>query len=142
MLSNWNSICLLQRGSLAELEALNMEMHRAELFEDALLHSLSTIQAAKTQFHVLTARNSTRTVLVSQIGLCEVLLGEIRAIRCSLEERMRSRDIIRRRSVIAKRSDGSRHLAVSQVNLASPSKGSRRPPAVSIISVRDHNASQ
>jgi hypothetical protein len=95
-----------------------MEIHRA----DALLHSLSTIQAAKTQFHLLTASNLTPTEVVSQIRLCDVLLREIRAIRCSLEGRMRCRGMIRRRSVVAKRNRSSRHLAVY---LANPSKQRR-----------------
>jgi hypothetical protein len=95
-----------------------MEIHRAEPFNNALLHSLSTIQAAKTQFHLLTASSLTPTVLVSQIRLCDVLLGEIRAISCSLETRMRSRGTIRRHSVVARRNRGSRHLAVLQDNPA------------------------
>jgi hypothetical protein len=109
---------------LAGLEAYT-EMHRAKLFNNALLHSLSTIQAAKTQFHLLTAGSSTPTVLVLQIGLCEVLLWEIRAIRCSLEERMRCRGVIRRRSVVARRNRSSRHVAVSQVNPPNRSKQRR-----------------
>jgi len=95
-----------------------MEIHRAEPFNNALLHSLSTIQAAKTQFHLLTASSLTPTVLVSQIRLCDVLLGEIRAISCSLETRMRSRGTIRRHSVVARRNRGSRHLAALQDNPA------------------------
>src|SRR5258707_15702889 len=72
------------------VRGLNMEIDRAEPFNNALLHSLSTIQAAKTQFHLLTASGLTPALLVSQIRLCDVLLGEIRAISCSLERRMRS----------------------------------------------------
>ena len=79
-----------------------MEIHRTELFDNALLHSLSTIQAAKTQFHLSTASSLTPTGLVSQIRLCDVLLGEIRTISCSLERRMRYRGMIRRRSVVAR----------------------------------------
>jgi hypothetical protein len=96
-----------------------MEIHRAELFNNALLNSLSTIQAAKTQFHLLTASSLTPTVLISQITLCDVLLGEIRAIRCNLEGegegRMRCRGMIRRRFVVAARNRSSRHprLAMS-----------------------------
>ncbi len=79
-----------------------MDIHRAELFDNTLLHSLSTIQAAKTQFHLLTASSLTPTGLVSQIRLCDVLLGEIRTISSSLERRMRCRGMIRRRSVVAR----------------------------------------
>ena len=88
-----------------------MEIHRAEQFNNALLHSLSTIQAAKTQFHLFTASSPTSTVLVSQIRLCDVLLGEIGAISCSLQRRMRYRRMIRRCSV-ARGGRGSRHLPV------------------------------
>ena len=89
-----------------------MEIHRAELFNNALLRSLSTIQTAKTQFHLLTAHSLTPTILISQIRLCDVLLGEIRAISCSLERRMNSRGMISRRSAVARRNRGNRHLAV------------------------------
>jgi hypothetical protein len=102
-----------------------METHRAELFNNALLHSLRTIQAAKTKFHLLTASSLTPTVLVSQIRLCDVLLGEVRAIRYSLEGRMRSRGMIRRRSVVTRRNRSSRYLAVPQGNLANRSKQRR-----------------
>ncbi len=66
-----------------------MEIHRAGIFNNKLLHSLSTIQAAKTHLRLLTTSSSAPTVLVSQINLCDVLLGEIRAIRSSLEGRLR-----------------------------------------------------
>jgi hypothetical protein len=53
-----------------------MDIHQARLPSDnALLHSLSTIQAARTQLHLLTASNSTPTALVSQVRLCDVLPG-------------------------------------------------------------------
>jgi hypothetical protein len=93
-----------------------MEIHRAELFTNALFHSLSTIQAAKTRFHLLTASNSTPTVLVSQIRLCDVLLGEIQAIQSRLEGRMGRRDSVRRRSVVARRNRNSKRLTVRQAN--------------------------
>jgi hypothetical protein len=97
----------------------------AEVFNDALLHSLSTMQAAKTQFHLLTARSLTPTELVSQIRLCDVLLGEIRTISCSLEGRMRCRGTIGRRSVVARRNRSSRHLAAPQGSPANRSKHTR-----------------
>jgi hypothetical protein len=99
-----------------------MEIHRAD---NALLHSLSAIQSAKTQFHLLTASNLTPTILVSQIRLCDVLLREIRSIRYSLEGRMRCRGMIRRRFVVARRNRSSRHLAVPQGNPANRSKQRR-----------------
>jgi hypothetical protein len=102
-----------------------MEIYRAKVFNNALLQSLSTIQAAKTQFHLLTASSLTPTVLVSQIRLCEVLLGEIRTISCSLERRMACRGTARRRSVVARRNRGSRHLAAPQGNPANRSKQTR-----------------
>lgn len=102
-----------------------MEIHRAELFNNALLHSLSTIEAAKRQFHLLTASNLTPTVLVSQIRLCDILLGEIRAIRCNLEGRMRYRGVVRLHSAVARRNRSSRHLAAQQGNPANRSKQRR-----------------
>jgi hypothetical protein len=102
-----------------------MEIHRAEPFNNALLHSLGAIQAAKTKFHLLTASSSTPTVLVSQIRLCDVLLGEIRAISCSLETRIRSGGTIRRRFVVARRNRGGRHLVVRQDNPANRSNQRR-----------------
>jgi hypothetical protein len=102
-----------------------MEIHRVEPFDDALLNSLSTIQAAKTQFHLLTASSLTAALLVSQIRLCDVLLGEIRAISCSLERLMRRPSMIRRRSVVARRNRSGRHLAVPQGNAPNRSKQQR-----------------
>src|SRR5438552_16661836 len=102
-----------------------MEIHRAEQFNNALLHSLSTIQAAKTQFHLVAASSLTPAVLVSQIRLCDVLLGEIRAISCSLERRMRYRGMIRQCSVVARRRGGSRRLPGVQGNLANRSRETR-----------------
>ena len=102
-----------------------MEIHRAEPFDNALLHSLSTIQAAKTQFHLLTANSLTPALLVSQIRLCDVLLGEIRAISCSLGMRMKSPGMICQRSVVARRNRSARHLAVPQGNPANHSKRRR-----------------
>ena len=98
-----------------------MEIHQAKLVNNALLHSLSTIQAAKIRLHLLTAGTSTPTVLVSQIRLCGVLLREIRVIRSSLERRMRCQGMIRRRSVVARRIRYSRHLAVPRGNPANRS---------------------
>jgi hypothetical protein len=105
--------------------ALNMEIHQAEPFSNALLHSLSTIQAAKIQFHLLTASSLTPALLVSQIRLCDVLLEEIRAISCSLERRMMCPGITRRHSVVARRNRSGRHLAVPQGNPANRSKQRR-----------------
>jgi hypothetical protein len=102
-----------------------MEIHRAELSNNALLDSLSTIQAAKTQFDLSTASSLTPAFLVSQIKLCDILLGEIRAISCSLEMRMRCRGVIRRRSVVDRRNRSGRHLAIPQGNQANRSKQRR-----------------
>jgi len=99
-----------------------MKIYQAKLSNNALLHSLSTIQAAKTQLHLLTASSSTPTALVSQIRLCDVLLKEIRAIRSSLEGRMRCRRMVHRRSVVARRIRSGRHLAVLQGNPANRSR--------------------
>jgi hypothetical protein len=77
------------------------EIH--QVFNKKLRHSLSTIQTAKTRLRLLAMTNSTPTALVSQIGLCDVLLGEIRAIRLSLEGRLEHRGMVRRSSGAAKR---------------------------------------
>jgi hypothetical protein len=102
-----------------------MEIYRAELFNNALFHSLSTIQAAKTRLHLLTTSNSTPTVLISQIRLCDVLLGEIRAIHSRLEGRIGRRSSVRRRSVVAKRNRSSKRLTVAQGNPANRSRQRR-----------------
>ena len=102
-----------------------MEIHRVDLFNNALQHSLTTIQAAKTQLHLLTASGVTPTVLVSKIRLCDVLLGEIRAIRRGLEGPMRCRGMIRRRSAVARRNRSSRRLAFPRGNAATRSRQRR-----------------
>ena len=102
-----------------------MEIHRAGVSNNALLHSLSTIRAAKTKFHLLTASSSTPTVLVSQIRLCDILLGEIRTISCGLERRMRYRATIPRRPVVARRNRSIRQQAAPQGNPANRSKQAR-----------------
>jgi hypothetical protein len=89
-----------------------VESHRAGLFNNAVLHSLRTIRAAKTRFHSLTLSSSKPAALVSQIELCDVLLNEIRAISCNFEKRMSGRSAITRRSVVARRNLGNMHLAV------------------------------
>lgn len=99
-----------------------MKSHRAKLFNNGLLRSLSTIQAAKIKFHLLTASTLTPTVLVSQIRLCDVLLGEIRAISSSLERRMSPRGMICQHSMVARRNRSSRHLADPQRNPANRSR--------------------
>ena len=95
---------------------------RAGLFNNALLHSLRTIRAAKTRFHSLTSSSTTQAALVSQIELCDVLLEEIRAISRSFEKRMSGRGVITRRSVVARRNPGNRHLAVPQPKPTNRSK--------------------
>src|SRR5258707_7051950 len=107
------------------VRGLNMEIDRAEPFNNTLLHSLSTIQAAKTQFHLLTAGSLTPALLVAQIRLCDVLLGEIRAISCSLERRMKSPGTRCRRSVVARRNRSGRDLAGPPSNPANHSERQR-----------------
>jgi hypothetical protein len=85
---------------------MNMEIHRAGLFNTKLLHSLSTVQAAQAHLRLLTTSNSIPSVLVSQIGLCDVLLEEIRAIRSTLERSLRLQESDRPCAVAIKRSRG------------------------------------
>jgi len=49
-------------------------------------------------------------------------LGEIRAISCSLERRMKYRGMMRRRSLVAKRGRDSRRLPTLQGNPENRSK--------------------
>jgi hypothetical protein len=91
-----------------------MEVRRAGIFNNKLLHSLNTIQAAKTQLRLLMTSNSTPTVLVSQIDLCDILLGEIRTIRLSLEGRLAHRKSVRRSAGAAKRNRSHGHPIVQQ----------------------------
>jgi hypothetical protein len=99
-----------------------MDVHLAGLpSDDALLLSLRTIQRAKTQLHLSTASDPTPTALASRIRLCDVLLGEIRAIRTGLEDRMRCRGMIHRRSVGAKRIRSTRHPSIPHGNPANRS---------------------
>src|ERR1700738_1199938 len=94
-----------------------MDIYQARLPSDhELLHSLSTIQAARTHLHLLTASNSTPTALVLEIRLCDVLSGEIRAIHCSLAGRVRCRGVIR--SSVVAGPIRSRHAAIPQGNSA------------------------
>jgi acetolactate synthase regulatory subunit len=91
-----------------------MEIHRAGIFNNKLLHSLSTIQAAKAHLRLLTTSNSTPAVLVSQIGLCDVLLVEIHAIRSSLEGRLRRQAQDGEDAVAAKRNRSPGRSVVQQ----------------------------
>jgi hypothetical protein len=102
-----------------------MEIYRTKRFNDKLRHSLSTIQLAKTRLHSLTACNSTTTVLASQIRLCDILLGEIRAIRSSLEGRMGCCGSVRRRSFVARPIRSSKRSIVPRRNLANRSRQGR-----------------
>jgi hypothetical protein len=99
-----------------------VESYRGGLFKYGLSNSLKKIRAAKSRFHLLTARSSTQAVLASRIELCDILLEEIRSISCSLEKRMGSRSVMSRRSKATRRTLGSRHLIVSQRDRSNRSK--------------------
>jgi hypothetical protein len=98
-----------------------VESHQTRLFDHALQHSLRRIQAAQARFRLLTSSPTTQAVLASQIEICDVLLDEIRAVSCSLERRMSSRGMIRRRSAVARRNRG-RRLGATRSKPANPSK--------------------
>lgn len=89
-------------------------LNSAGLFNHALSKSLKKIRAAKSRFHLLTARGSTQAVLASQIELCDVLLEEIRSISCSLEKRMDKCGVTNRRSAATRRNRGNRYRMVPQ----------------------------
>ena len=92
-----------------------MEFHCGdELNNNTVLRSLSAIKAANMQFHLLAAGNPTPTALVTQIRLCDILLGEIRMIGASLAMRVRCRSQVSQHSIFVRRHRGSRYIGVSQ----------------------------
>jgi hypothetical protein len=91
-----------------------VESYRVDLFDHALSNSLETIRAAKSRYHFLAARVSTKAVLASQIELCDVLLEEIQSISSGFEKRMSSRSVIGRRSEVTRRSRGATHMVPSR----------------------------
>ena len=105
-----------------------MESYRGGLFDHGLSNSLKTIRAARSRFHLLTARSSTQAILASQIELCDVLLDEIRLISGSLEKRMMSRSVMSRCSEPAKRTAGNWHMTVPQRDR--PKRSKRRQLAL------------
>jgi hypothetical protein len=125
--SNWNALLGItfaypSKAEFVLVGGIIMEVHQAGIFNNQLLHSLGAIQAAKTQLRVLTTGNSTPTVLVSQIGLCEILLGEIRSIRSLLERRLGHQRSVRRSAIAAKRNRSDARPIVQQRNLVSRSR--------------------
>jgi hypothetical protein len=98
---------------------------RAELLNNTLMHSLSTIQAAKTKFNLFTPGRLTSKELVSRIKICDVLLGEIRAISSDLESRMRVRGATGRYSLGDRRDYGNGHAAILQGKAANRSRQRR-----------------
>ena len=109
-------------SSVKNLVEASVESYRGGLFNHGLSNSLKTIRAAKSRFHLLTARNSTQAVLASQIELCDILLEEIRSISCSLEKRIGSRSVTGCPSEPARRTRSSRHLMVAQRDRSNRSK--------------------
>lgn len=105
-----------------------MESYRGGLLHHGLSNSLKKIRAAKSRFHLLTARSPTQAVLASQIELCDILLEEIRSISCSLEKRMGSRGVTSCRSEPARRIRSNRHLIVPQRDR--PNRSKRRKSAL------------
>jgi len=104
-----------------------VESYRGGPLNDGLSNSLKAIRAAKSRFHLLTARSSTKAVLASQIELCDILLEEIRSISCSLEKRMSSCSVMSRRSEATRRARSSRHPIAPQRDRASRLKRGKTP---------------
>jgi hypothetical protein len=98
-----------------------VEIQQVELF-NTLMHSLNTIQSAKTQFHVLTANSLTPTALASQIELCDVLLVEIQSISSSLGRRIRRGDATGGLGMAVTQEAGSGYLAIRHDSSASRPK--------------------
>jgi hypothetical protein len=113
-----------------------VESYRGALFNDGLSNSLKTIRAAKSQFHLLTARSSTQAALTSQIELCDILLEEIRWISRSLEKRKGNRGVTSGRSEPARRTRSSRQLIIPQ--RGPPNRSKRGKPA---LTPREHKPS-
>jgi hypothetical protein len=90
---------------------MNIEFYGAEKSnENMLLGALRAIKAARKELHLQTVRGPTRAALVSQIELCDVLLGEIRTVHAYLGARVRGR--VSRRSAVARCSRSGRYFAI------------------------------
>jgi hypothetical protein len=87
-----------------------------KLNNHSLSRSLGTLKVAKSQLSVLMAENSTPSALITQIKLCDVLLGEIRTIGACLANGLFRQDLIRRRFVVANRPRAARHPNLSLFN--------------------------
>jgi hypothetical protein len=87
-----------------------------KLNNHSLSHSLGTLKAAKSQLFLLMAENSTPSALITQIRLCDVLLGEIRTIGACLASGLYRQGLMRRRFVVASRPRAVRHTKLSSFN--------------------------
>ena len=114
-------------SSIRNLVEASVESNGGGLFNHGLSDSLKTIRAAKSRFHLLTARGSTQAVLSSQIELCDIMLREIRSISCSFEKRMSSGDVMNRVSGASERSRSGRYPTATQRDR--PNRSKRRNSA-------------
>jgi hypothetical protein len=103
----------------------SVESYRGSPFNHALSNSLKTIRAAKSRFNLLAAHAPTKAVLTSQIELCEIMLAEIRSIRCGLGKRMSTTS---RFSVSARRVRSSRLPVIPQRDPPNRSKQRKAAP--------------
>ena len=112
-------------SSVRNFVEASVESYRGGLSDYGLSNSLKTIRAARSRFHLLTARSSTQVVLASQIELYDILLEEIRSISRSLEKRKSSRCVTSRSSEPTQRNRSGRHLTAPQRDR--PGRSKRRP---------------
>ena len=77
---------------------------------NAVLKSLKKIRATKSRFRLLAPGKSSRSALLSQIELCDILLGEIRTISSCVEKRAEKSSAPSRRPVANRRHRGTAHL--------------------------------
>jgi hypothetical protein len=103
----------------------SVESYRGSPFNHALSNSLKTIRAARSRFNLLAAHAPTKAVLTTQVELCEIMLAEIRSIRCCLGKRMSTTS---RFSVSARRVRSSKLPVIPQRDPSDRSKQRKSVP--------------
>jgi hypothetical protein len=93
-----------------------MRLQVNKLNDHSLSDSLGTLKAAKSQLFLLMAENSTPSALITQIRLCDVLLGEIRTIGACLANGLSRQDLMRLRFVFSDRPRAVRRSKLASVN--------------------------
>ncbi|MGJ5203848.1 hypothetical protein [Bradyrhizobium sp. HKCCYLR20261] len=84
---------------------------------EAVLRSLKKMRAARAAIKSLASADAAPSALLSQIELCNVLLGEIRAISRSLDKRPEHPKVSQRRQVTTRRHRSTAHPIVPRRSL-------------------------